>query len=143
MLLWGLLWYLRLSVSTMCQQCKRPMLVLTSVQLFIGMRVLHILMHFLVRIGCLGCCTWGCKKREFKGSYGPSRKAAFSAHVLPCSPCSRGPEHRLQNSDKRKKKAFFADILGYASIPHLLKPHLWHSKFQGVSHKRGVVAERF
>ena len=85
--------------------------------------------HSLGRV--LGCRKWGCNKWGFKGCLaalpGNRPESAFFARFLPFSPFSGGCEAPGKSREQRKK----AFSLRYPQIclnPHLLNPHLRHSK---------------
>ena len=75
-----------------------------------------------------GCRKWGCNKWGFKGCLaalpGNRPKSAKIALFLPFSPFSGGCEEHLENPENGGKRPFPQICLN----PHLLNPHLRHSK---------------
>ena len=81
----------------------------------------------------LGCRKWGCNKWGLKGCLaalpGNRPKSAKIALILPFSPFSGGSQEHLENPGFLRKKAFFLRYPRISLNPHLLNPHLRHSKF--------------
>ena len=80
----------------------------------------------------LGCRKWGRNEWGFKGCLaalpGNRPKSAKIALFLPFSPFSGGCEEHLENPENGGKSPFFLRYPQICLNPHLLNPHLRHSK---------------
>ena len=91
----------------------------------------------------LGCRKWGCNKWGLKGCLaalpGNRPKSAKIALFLPFSPFSGGCQEHLANPENG---AFFLRYPRISLNPHLLNPHLRHSKKTGTRVHSDVHPER-